>query len=77
MKYRYYDGTFYSLEDAEKKIFSLLTIEDLREAANELFTFQDIFSELPDFKKEMIRQVAFDNVFDSCFDEVEEEGEEK
>lgn len=77
MKYRYYDGTFYSLEDAEKKIFSLITIEDLREAANELFTFQDIFLELPDFKKEMIRQVAFDNVFDSCFDEVEEEGEEK
>ena len=55
----------------------MITIEDLREAANELFTFQDIFSELPDFKKEMIRQVAFDNVFDSCFDEVEEEGEEK
>ena len=77
MKYRYYDGTFYSLEDAEKKIFSLITIDDLREAANELFTFQDIFSELSDFKKEMIRQVAFDNVFDSCFDEVEEEGEEK
>lgn len=77
MKYRYYDGTFYFLEDAEKKIFSLITIEDLREATNELFTFQDIFSELSEFKKEMIRQVAFDNVFDSCFDEVEEEGEEK
>lgn len=77
MKYRYYDGTFYSLEDAEEKVFSLITINDLREAANELFTFQDIFLELPDFKKEMIRQVAFDNVFDSCFDEVEEEGEEK
>lgn len=75
MKYRYYDGTFYSLEDAEKKIFSLITIDDLREATNELFTFQDIFSELSQFKKEMIRQVAFDNVFDSCFDEVEEEEE--
>lgn len=76
MKYRYYDGTFYSLEDAEKKVFSLITIDDLREVTNELFTFQDIFSELSEFKKEMIRQVAFDNVFDSCFDEVEEEGEE-